>query len=256
MELWMWILPSSKPTWCLGSWLLPFLNPCLYGRFIFLRKKSVEFFLCFLLGLGLGWGFYKRVRSWSGVFCLFFFFGVGWGEDSQPKKGELWPCCQESMADLPACSKAKEIPPKGVVESNSGILVFGGNYANNSEFRGSRRYAFLNGYRYHMIIWYHPSRNNTPKQTYTEPIWTGCLCARCPTHASTSCWPPMLQWSLRRKPIMNSSLWRKSPCPSSSLLPWWWSAIHVTASTWHAAWCIEVSQMQFVQWGILILKQI
>ena len=70
----------------------------------------------------------------------------------------------------------------------------------------------------------------------------GCLCARCPTHASTSCWPPMLQWSLRRKPIMNSSLWRKSPCPSSSLLPWWWSAIHVTASTWHAAWCIGVSQ--------------
>ena len=63
----------------------------------FSAKKIRGVFLVFLLGPGCR-GFIKG----SVVGPLFFvlFFSGGRGEDSQPKKGELWPCCQESMADL------------------------------------------------------------------------------------------------------------------------------------------------------------
>ena len=47
----------------------------------------------------------------------------------------------------------------------------------------------------------------------------------CLIRASTSCWPPMLRSSLRRRPIMSSSLWQRSPCLSLSQLPWWWPGL-------------------------------
>ena len=54
-----------------------------------------------------------------------------------------------------------------------------------------------------------------PWRRGSRPIWSHI-------RASTSCWPPMLRSSLRRRPIMSSSLWQRSPCLSLSQLPWWW----------------------------------
>ncbi len=70
-----------------------------------------------------------------------------------------------------------------------------------------------------------------PKIQGSRPIWSL-------THAFTSCWPPMLQSSLRRRLIMSSFQWQRLLCLSSNRHPWWSSAILATASTWPAAWCI------------------
>ena len=64
----------------------------------------------------------------------------------------------------------------------------------------------------------------------SRPIW-------CLTRAFTSCWPPMLQSSLRKRLTMSSFPWQRLLCLSSNPHPWWSNVILATASTWPAAWC-------------------
>ena len=71
----------------------------------------------------------------------------------------------------------------------------------------------------------------------SKPIWFHI-------RASTSCWPPMLQSSPRRRHTMSSFLWQRSPCPCSNQPRWWWSVTPATASTWLAAWCTVETQLK------------
>ena len=73
----------------------------------------------------------------------------------------------------------------------------------------------------------------------SRPIW-------CLTHAFTSCWPPMLQSSLRRRLTMSSCPWQRLLCLSSNPHPWWLSAILAMASTWPAAWCTAEPVLSFI----------
>ena len=73
----------------------------------------------------------------------------------------------------------------------------------------------------------------------SRPIW-------CLTHAFTSCWPPMLQSSLRRRLTMSSFPWQRLLCLSSNQHLWWSNVILAMASTWPAAWCTAEPLLSFI----------